>query len=245
MAVRAVIGFFVSLKTSLWLLCLVTVLLFAGAFIMPGEKAVQSIHSMPLLEWMREQPVKSTWWLWSSMGLLLVLAANTLVCSIDSIAKKRKVTQWMLLISPQIVHIGFLFMLIAHLVSAVGGFKTFAVAAEGTSLEMPDNSVLQIKGIAMSFDSYGYLYDWSVDVEYRDNGQVLKKERLLPNKPVFLKGVGVYVKDLRAFPKKMVLLEVSREPGAVWALVGGILFMTGTIALLVLKMKREEIQTQP
>jgi len=212
---------------------------------MPGEKAVQSIHSMPLLEWMREQPVKSTWWLWSSMGLLLVLAANTLVCSIDSIAKKRKVTQWMLLISPQIVHIGFLFMLIAHLVSAVGGFKTFAVAAEGTSLEMPDNSVLQIKGIAMSFDSYGYLYDWSVDVEYRDNGQVLKKERLLPNKPVFLKGVGVYVKDLRAFPKKMVLLEVSREPGAVWALVGGILFMTGTIALLVLKMKREEIQTQP
>jgi cytochrome c biogenesis protein ResB len=43
----------------------------------------------------------------------------------------------------------------------------------------------------------------------------------------------------------MVLLEVSREPGAVWALVGGILFMTGTIALLVLKMKREETQTQP
>jgi cytochrome c biogenesis protein ResB len=221
------------------------VLLLAGAFIMPGEKAFQSIHSMPLLEWMREQPVKSTWWLWASMGLLIVLSANTLLCSIDSIAKKRKVTQWMLLISPQIVHIGFLFMLIAHLASAVGGFKTFAVAAEGTPLEMPENSVLQIKRIAMSFDSYGYLYDWAVDVEYWDNGQVLKKDRLLPNKPVFLKGVGVYVKDLRAFPNKMVLLEVSREPGAIWALVGSILFMTGTIALLVLKMKREDTQTQP
>jgi len=245
MAAKAVIRFFVSLKTSLWLLCLVTVLLLAGAFIMPGEKAFLSVHSMPLLDWMRQQPVKSTWWLWATMGLLLVLAANTLVCSIDSIVKKRKVTQWMLLISPQIVHIGFLFMLIAHLASAAGGFKTFAVAAEGTPLEMPDNSVLQIKQIAMSFDSYGYLYDWAVDVEYRDNGQVLKKDRLLPNKPVFHKGVGVYVKDLRAFPSKMVLLEVSREPGAVWALVGGIFFMTGTIALLVLKMKREETQTQP
>jgi len=242
---RAVIGFFVSLKTSLWLLCLVIMLLLAGAVIMPGEKAFQSIHSTPLLDWMRQQPVKSTWWLWASMGLLIVLAANTLLCSIDSIAKKRKVTQWMLLISPQIVHIGFLFMLIAHLSSAVGGFKTFAVAAEGTPLEMPDNSVLQIKGIAISFDSYGYLYDWAVDVEYWDNGQVLKKERLLPNKPVFHKGVGVYVKDLRAYPNKMVLLEVSREPGAIWALVGGILFMTGTIALLVLKMKREETQRQP
>jgi cytochrome c biogenesis protein ResB len=136
-------------------------------------------------------------------------------------------------------------MLIAHLSSAVGGFKTFAVAAEGTPLEMPDNSVLQIKGIAISFDSYGYLYDWAVDVEYWDNGQVLKKERLMPNKPVFHKGVGVYVKDLRAYPNKMVLLEVSREPGAIWALVGSILFMTGTIALLVFKMKREDTQRQP
>ena len=237
---RAVIKFFVSLKTSLWLLCLVIVVLLAGALIMPGEKAFLSVHSMPLLDWMRGQPVKSTWWLWASMALLFVLAANTLLCSIDSIVRKRKVTQWMLLISPQIVHIGFLFMLIAHLSSAVGGFKTFAVAAEGTPLEMPDNSVLQIKGIAMSFDSYGYLSDWSVDVEYWDNGQVMKQDRLMPNKPVFHKGVGVYVKDLRAFPNKMVLLEVSREPGAIWALVGGILFMTGTIALLALRMKREE-----
>jgi len=67
----------------------------------------------------------------------------------------------------------------------------------------------------------------------------------LPNKPVFHKGVGVYVKDLRAYPNKMVLLEVSREPGAIWALLGGILFMTGTIALLVFKMKREDTQRQP
>jgi hypothetical protein len=242
---RAVVGFFVSLKTSLWLLCLVIVLLIAGAFVMPGEKAFQSIHSVPLLEWMREQPIKNTWWLWVSMGLLLVLAANTLLCSIDSIAKKRKVTQWMLLISPQIVHIGFLFMLIAHLSSAVGGFKTFAVAAEGTPIEMPDNSALQIKRIVISTDSQGYLYDWAVDVEYWSNGQLLKNDRLMPNKPVFHRGVGVYVKDLRAFPNKMVLLEVSREPGAIWALGGSILFMTGTIALLMLKMKREDTLRQP
>ena len=244
MAGRAVIGFLVSLKTSLWLLCLVLVVLLAGAVSIPGENAFQSVHSMPLLEWMREQPVKSTWWLWASMGLLLVLSANTLVCSIDSIVKKRKVVQWMLLISPQIVHIGFLFMLVAHLSSAAGAFKIFAAGTEGTPLEMPDNSVLQIKAIAMSFDSYGYLSDWAVDVEWY-NGQVMKQDRLMPNKPMFHEGVGVYVKDLRAFPSKMVLLELSREPGAVWALVGSIFFMTGMIALLVLKMKREKMQAQP
>ena len=240
MAGRAVMRFLVSLKTSLWLLCLVIGVLLAGAFIMPGEKAFLSVHSMPLLEWMREQSVTSTWWLWASLGLLLVLTVNTLVCSIDSIIKKKKITRWMLLISPQIVHIGFLFMLMAHFSSALGGFKTFAVGEEGTPLEMPDNSVLQIKKIAMSFDSYGYLSDWAVDVEYWHNEQVMKQDRLMPNKPVFQGGVGVYVKDLRAFPNKMVLLEVSREPGAIWALAGSILFMTGTIALLVFKMKRED-----
>lgn len=245
MAGKALLGFFVSLKTSLWLLCLVIILLLSGAVIMPGEKAFQAIHSMPLLEWMRQQPVKGTWWLWASMVLLFVLAANTLLCSLDSIAKKRNVTQWILLISPQIVHAGFLFMLIAHFASAAGGFKTFAVAAEGTPLEMPDRSVLRIKEITISIDSYGYLYDWAVDVEYWDNGQVMKKDRLMPNKPVFHKGIGVYVKDLRAFPNKMVLLEVCREPGAIWALAGGILFMTGTIALLVFKIKREGTQRQP
>ena len=239
------IWFFVSLKTSLWLLLLLLMLLLAGAIIMPGEKAFQSIHSMPLFEWMREQPLKSTWWLWASMGLLVVLAAHTLACSIDSIAKKRKVTQWVVLISPQIVHIGFLFMLLAHLSSAVGAFKTFAIATEGTPLEMPNNSVLQITRITLSLDSYGYLHDWSVDVEYGEAGETRTKDRLLPNKPVFYKGVGVYVKDLRAFPNRMVLLEVSREPGAVWALAGGVLFMTGTILLLVVKMRREDTQRQP
>lgn len=29
------------------------------------------------------------------------------------------------------------------------------------------------------------------------------------------------------YPVKAVLLEVSREPGAAWALIGGILFMLG------------------
>ena len=62
----------------------------------------------------------------------------------------------------------------------------------------------------------------------------------MPNKPSIYKGLGVYVKDLRAYPEKMVLLELSREPGAVWALIGGILFMIGTIMLIILKWKRDK-----
>lgn len=47
--------------------------------------------------------------------------------------------------------------------------------------------------------------------------------------------------NLRARPLGLllVLLELSREQGAFLALIGGILFMTGTVTLLMLKMKRE------
>jgi hypothetical protein len=233
------IGFLVSTKTAVWLLCLLVVMLFAGAFIMPAEEAFQSVHSMPLLNWMEKQPLETTWWLWGSILLMCALAANTLFCSIDSVVKKRRVTQWLLLISPQIIHIGFLFMLLAHLFSSIGGYKTFEVAAEGRSFTMPDNSELEIKQIHISFDPYGYLADWRVDVGYLLNGRTTGEDSLMPNKPVFRKGVGVYVRDLRAFPYKMILLEISREPGAVWALIGGILFMIGTFTLLLLKIKRE------
>jgi cytochrome c biogenesis protein ResB len=234
-----VIRFLMSVKTSVWLLSLLLGACLAGAFIMPSEKAFQSIHDLPLLRWMQEQPLRATWWMWASVALLCVLAINTIVCSVDSVIRKRKVTQWLLLISPQVIHIGFLFMLLAHLMSGWGSFKTFEVGAEGTVLGLSDTEALRVKAIAISTDRLGYLIDWAVDIEYLSEGRLVREDRLLPNQPFFQGGIGVYVKDLRAFPQKLVLLELSREPGAVWALVGGVLFMIGTVTLLMLKMKRE------
>ncbi len=211
----------------------------AGAVIMPSHRAFLSIHALPLLQWMREQPLSATWWLWCSLALLCVLAANTIFCSVDSVMRKRKATQWLLLISPQVIHAGFLCMLLAHLLSAAGSFRTFEVASEGTLLGLSDTEELHIKTIAVSTDRFGYVTDWAVDVEYMKEGRIVRGERLLPNSPFFQGGLGVYVKDLRVFPEKLVLLELSREPGAFWALIGGILFMAGTATLLVLRMRQE------
>ncbi|HYA31143.1 MAG TPA: hypothetical protein VED67_00175, partial [Thermodesulfovibrionales bacterium] len=67
---RGVTSFLVSTKTAVWLFSLLVVMLFAGAFVMPLEEAYQSVHSMPLLDWMGQQPLKVTWWLWGSLFLL-------------------------------------------------------------------------------------------------------------------------------------------------------------------------------
>jgi len=231
---------FLSLKTTMWLLGVLVIMFFAGAFIMPAHREFETIHSMPMFEWLKIQPASVTWWLWSAIGILALLAVNTLFCSVESIIKKRKVTQWLLLISPQIIHIGFLFMLLAHLLSAAGSRQNFTVAMEGNMFRISDDTVLKIKDINIQLDHEGYINDWKVGIEYLRKEKESSAETIAPNHPSLLMGLNINVKDLQAYPYKAVLLQVSREPGAVWALAGSVLFMAGIMTLIALKIRMEK-----
>jgi hypothetical protein len=68
---------------------------------------------------------------------------------------------------------------------------------------------------------------------------MFKEDIIRPNNPSAQKGFNINVKDLRPYPDEAVLLQINREPGALWALIGGILFMVGIIILIVLKIKIE------
>ena len=174
------------------------------------------------------------------IGILAVLAVNTLFCSIESIVRKRKITQWLLLISPQIIHAGFLFMLIAHLMSAAGASQKLAAAAEGTQVGISNNTAIKITDINIRLDYYGYITDWEVAMEYLSDGNVLLKDKIRPNNPSVQMGFNINVKDLRAHPREAILLQINREPGALWALTGGVLFMVGIVTLILLRIKMEK-----
>jgi hypothetical protein len=237
---KHIIKIFFSLRTTLWFLALLLLLLFAGAFIMPGKQEFQTLHSVPLFDWLQKQPLKITWWLWGLIVILVVLSLNTIFCSIDSIIKKKRVTQWLLLISPQIIHIGFLFMLLAHLLSAIGASQELTVAREGSFVRISDDhTILKVKDINIHLDYYGYITDWEVSVEYLSDGKTFHKDIIKPNSPSVQMGFNINVKDLRPFPAEAVLLQINKEPGAVCALIGGILFMAGITTLILLKIKME------
>jgi len=237
---KNIIGFFFSLRTTVWLLGIMLVMMLAGAFVMPGNKAFQELHSIPLFKWIQYQPLKITWWLWSVIAILAVMTLNTLFCSIESIVKKRKVTQWLLLISPQIIHIGFLFILLAHLLSAIGAYQQVTPGQEGTVLKLSGTeTLLRIKDITIRLDYYGYISDWAVTVEYSTGGNMFQQDIIKPNKPSSFNGLNVNVKNLKPYPET-VLLQLNREPGAVWALTGGIVFMIGIVTLIGLKIRIEK-----
>ena len=86
----------------------------------------------------------------------------------------------------------------------------------------------------------GYIKDWSAVVEYFKEGRSLRSDRIRPNSPSFQDGLGIYIKDVQLQPYPAAMIEVSREPGAIWALIGGLLFMAGMIMLLLFKVKKEE-----
>ena len=235
-----ILKFFLSLRTAIWLLMALLWLLFYGAVVMPANEKFLALHTAPLFQWMTESPPGMTWWLWAAIGVLSLLTANTLLCSIESVVKKKSARQWMLVIAPQVAHIGFLFILLAHLVSGYGSFKGTAVAYENAGLRLPNGNEVLFRKIDVAMDPAGYMKDWAVYIEYFKDGRSLGSDRILPNSPSFQDGLGIFIKNIRFQPYPVAMIEVCKEPGAVWALIGGILFMAGMMTLLFYKIKKEE-----
>lgn len=236
---RKLLNFFLSLRTVILLLLTLLCMLLYGSIAMPSRPEFSTINSIPLFDWLKENPAGITWWLYGSIGLLALLTANTIICSIESLIKKQQYRKWLLIISPQIIHVGFLFILLAHLLSSTSSFKGSAVVYEDSLLALPNNLTLRMDDINIEIGPAGYISDWRATIEYFSGGIKIKEDLLKPNSPSFYRGLGIYLKDIRLYPAKAVLLEVSREPGAVWALIGGILFMFGIITLLILRIKKE------
>jgi hypothetical protein len=236
---KKTLDFFLSLRTGLWLLLALLCILFYGSFIMPLKEEFQTLHVMPLFEWMTENPLGVVWWLWASVVVLSLLTANTLLCSIESVVKKKGAKNLLLVLSPQVIHIGFLFVLLAHLLSSYGSSRETGFVANGTVVPLPDGTSVLFEEIKAEADPSGYISDWSAGISYLREGTRFKSDVIRPNSPSFHGGFGIYIKTVRFQPYPVALIEVSRDPGALWALIGGILFLAGMTTLLALRIKRE------
>lgn len=170
------------------LLCL----LLYGSFVMPVSEEFQTLQTLPLFQWMSENSTGITWWLWAAIAVVSLLTANTLFCSIESVLKKKSARQLMLVISPQVVHIGFLFILLAHLLSGYSSFRGIAVVYENQGLRLPNGNDVLFRKINVDMDQRGYITDWTSDVEYFREGVSLGTDRIGPNSPSFEDGLGIY-----------------------------------------------------
>ena len=223
-----------SLTLGLWLLCGVMLLLAAGSFLQ-GEGS--SINEAALYDWLREVRARDSWWLLAAIALLAVLALNTLLCSIDSLRAKWQRGSFIVRIAPQLMHLGFLFIIIAHLQSAYGGFKQAMQVEPGSAITFPDGSNIVFTDFNATFSKMGMPTAYSATLEAR-SGAGVRRAVISPNNPLFYKGHGIYIKDIAPPPMKAALVEVHKEPGAGMALAGGAIFTVANLVLLARKREK-------
>jgi hypothetical protein len=236
-------NFFLSLKTTVWTLLALVCLFFIGSYMMPAHREVFGpMNDRLLFHWIGDtasEQVWPTWWFFGALAALVLLTINTIVCSLQAIKGRWSRKDFLLRIAPQVVHAGFLFMLLAHLLGAGWGYKLSGVMPEGTmATGLPENRSLYLRELRAEADASGFPSGWSAEMYLFENNQRVKICTLGPNKPLFYKGMGVYLKSFELQPRPAALLLVAKDPGAIYALVGGIFFTIGSVILLVLKWKK-------
>ena len=225
-----------SLTFGIWLMGGVIVLLAVGSFTGGGAEG-SSINDLALFAWLRGAPLAQSWWLWGTIALLAILALNTVLCSIESLRLKYQRGAFLRLIAPQVMHLGFLFIVLAHLVSAYGSFKGAAAVMEGETIGFPCGGRLQVANIQAEPGPMGMPSGYSAAVTMWEEGGV-RTATVRPNHPAFYRGFGIYLKQVELFPVRGAFIEVHREPGAGLALAGALLFTVGNVVLLFVRRGR-------
>lgn len=223
---------FISLEAGLLLLALVCFAMAAGSLTLSGDAAA-ALNSMQLFTWLREFSPATTWWLWLTIILLALLVFNTFCCSADTLFHRfgrNSIVAWL---PPQLIHAGFLLIILAHLQSSLWGYKSSIEIREGTGFRLPDGMAVHMARVGAIFSPTGgdMPLGYSallITTETAGQGGVT----ITPNHPWFSNGYGVYIKHAKPGRPPVALLEIHREPGAAMALAGAILFTIGNLLLL-------------
>lgn len=227
-----------SIEFCVALLALVCIVMAAGSFRLSGEYAA-AINSVPLLVWLREVPLGVSWWLWLTLVLLALLVLNTLLCSCETVLGRWGRGGWALLLAPQLVHAGFLLIVLAHLLSAAASSVLQVEVQEGLVVNLPNGSQFGVAGISVNLSPNGMPTGFSSEL-VTDLKNPSARVVISPNHPWFAGGYGVYIKQAEEFPFRRALLELHREPGVGMALAGALLFSVGNVILLAVRSKTLE-----
>lgn len=234
-------NFFLSLKTTVWILLGLICVFFLGSYLMPAYREVHgSMNDRLLFQWVEESAAEhpgATSWFFLSLAGLVLLTINTVVCSWQAVKGKWSREDFLLRIAPQIVHIGFLFILLAHLLGAGWGYRLNGALPVERSAKLPDDRVLYLNDLRPQVDERGFLTDWAAEVFVYEGNRRVAAGILGPNQPLFYRGMGVYLKSFDQ-DRPVAYLMVNKDPGAIWALVGAALFTLGSAVILTLKWKK-------
>ncbi|UCG77714.1 MAG: cytochrome C biogenesis protein ResB [Nitrospirota bacterium] len=239
MNVKRTIDIASSLMTGIAGLFTLTLLMAVGSIAMLGTGAYESINTMPLFKWINKVSLKDSWWLVLSLVTLSIITANTILCTVRSLIAKTPARSFLLKISPQIMHAGFLLILLAHLFSSYDSFHYVTRIYEGQGIQMSNSTIARFTEIRLLTDKTGFPTGMTAKVTVTEGEDRVLVKKISPNHPAFYNNMGIYLKNVLPYRFPAAMVEISSDSGAIWAFAGGILFFTGNILLVVLKWRHE------
>ncbi len=229
-----IIQFFLSPKTAFWLLVLFIVIVFIGSLSLPENLAFFSgIDDTPLFRWLADAgTVGITWWIYALIALLAVLAISTIFCTVEALLNRVNRRQLALKLSPQVMHIGVLFIMLGHLLTAAFGFKADVLLKQGEQKIVRENAGIMLQEVRVWKDLNGYDADWEAKLLWTEEGNKQIATALRPARPRYIGLYGLYSKSVSLEPSATALIRVCKDPGAFWALLGGVLLSAGGVGFL-------------
>jgi len=218
------IRFFLSLRTISWLFTLFIGLCLIGSIVLPKNlEFFSGIDDTPLFNWLFSVGRPSlTWWIYGMIFLLLITAISTIFCTIDGI---KRLSRGLLVrrLSIEVMHIGVLFVMLGHLLTAYSGERIDISIKKAEGARLLGENIF-IKEIKTFTDEEGYPIYWEVR---------LKDSILRPSRPIRTERGLIYLKSVSE--DSLVVIGGVHDPGAIWALIGGILLSIGSLGVLRLR----------
>lgn len=232
---RSVVRFFLSIKTAYGFCLFFVAVLFIGTLSLPNNLAFFSgIDDTPLFVWLAEaKEYGTTWWIYALIAGFALFALNILFCTGEFALSRLGGANLVARLSPQVMHIGALFVMLGHLLTASLGVKLDIDLKRGETKRVAGTSSIFLADVRESADENGYAVDWEANIRWIEDGATSEVMKLGPARPVYTGNYGIYSKSVAVSADgASALFRVSRDPGAGPALFGGILLCLGGLGFV-------------
>ena len=227
----------ISLNTVFALFALTIALCMLGSVMLPTHlEFFSGIDDSPLFQWLAEAGAPGlTWWVYALIASVALLALSTVACTVDALAGK---TARGLLhkLSPQVMHLGVLMVMLAHLLTAIFGMRADVQVAKGARADIAPGLQVFLSEVSAEVNEAGTATRWLAELELYRDGILISQRRLVPAQPVFVDGLGLFFGTINEGDDEKLpsaTIRVTRDPGAMWALVGGLLVTLGGIGFVI------------
>jgi hypothetical protein len=231
---KALYRFFISLNTLFAIFTVSIALALAGSLTLPRHLAFFSgIDDTPLFLWLQEASDPwATWWIYVFIGTLTFMTVSMIFCTADDLLKGLSRQELIKKLSPQVIHIGTLFVLLGYLLTSAYGTRTDVLVKKGEEGSLSPSVSVYLENLGVKTDEQGYFIDWEASLRLVEGDKAVDVKVLRPVHPVYFGGYGLYFKSISMGDEPAALIRVCRDPGAGWALLGGSLLLIGATGAL-------------